>query len=491
MAWDSPILPLKESLKQSFASSILPIAPSASHLETSPASPLETSSSPPPPPLAMANFPIDPRPLTPDGFMIVLVHYLDPPDRTRVFMGALHEKCHENIAVATFFPRMDKRDFKVMARELHRELLLRHQEVMFQRHDEMDNARSLDIDREVWLILVGYPLDARSHSTIAKSIASFALLKHVHESEVLARVIAKAVLHDDRRIPPDVVISTGSGPHTRSWTVPVYLLSRQDEIQVADEEGMPQDGIAHPMPPYAPRWMGPVGDWLHDGESQGDHAPMEQDQVAPMDGQPENVLQNFNIISSNGTIPGATADFEASSGVKDPMDHDLMAEKSQSKSASTIHYAENQPKDCQAAVIPFGPAPPPVINEPEAFKVASDNKEIRLEEPKTTATYLGQDKRDGSEREEELLITDGSNFPKRSPGTDGLVVDGDQQMAEEALQLVTIAENPKPIQMVPPSTNPSPFFSQENIQALAVGFVKMDAGAVSAEAVLADDSEVE
>lgn len=78
--------------------------------------------------------------------------------------------------------------------------------VRFDRHDEVRNVRSVDVDIEVWLMLVWYPLDARSHSSIAKAISSFALLKCVQESNVLARVIVKAVVPEEARIPPDVLV---------------------------------------------------------------------------------------------------------------------------------------------------------------------------------------------------------------------------------------------------------------------------------------------
>lgn len=69
---------------------------------------------------------------------------------------------------------------------------------MFGCHDEVTNVRALDLDREVWLMLLCYPLDNRPFSSITKAISNFSLLKHVHESVVQSRVIVKAVLHDER-----------------------------------------------------------------------------------------------------------------------------------------------------------------------------------------------------------------------------------------------------------------------------------------------------
>lgn len=126
-------------------------------------------------------------------------------------------------------------------------------QVHFERHDEVVNVSALDVDREVWLMLLCYPLEARSFAAVAKSISSFALLKHIHEPEVYARLIVKAALHEDRHIPPDVVISMGSGRHTKSFTVPVYVIARQDVMIGPDEQPVPPNGIAHPVPPPAPR----------------------------------------------------------------------------------------------------------------------------------------------------------------------------------------------------------------------------------------------
>lgn len=201
---------------------------------------------------------------------------------------------------------MDKRDFSLLSRELrqvlreeHRiasstsrfSLRIKHQcfligqqvvvgeyYVMFERHDEVVNVRALDLDREVWLMLLCYPLDARSFSCIARAISNFAVLNHVHESVIQARVIVQAVLHDERRIPPDVVVSTGTGPRTESFTVPVYVLSSQNAVAIEDEQPIPPQGPPHPIPPPAPRWIGTVGNvpqgHMQAEESQVGDAPM-------------------------------------------------------------------------------------------------------------------------------------------------------------------------------------------------------------------------
>lgn len=160
----------------------------------------------------MANFAVDPRPHVPMGFNLLDVDYAWPFDRPRAFLGALTEKCNENVAIATIIPSVDKADFQTVASELRRVMQQQYRvinleiqpspigdvfvtfnsplqrqrflesppmnvdqyTVRFERHDEVANVHSVDIDREVWLMLLCYPLDARSPASIAKSISSFA-----------------------------------------------------------------------------------------------------------------------------------------------------------------------------------------------------------------------------------------------------------------------------------------------------------------------------
>jgi hypothetical protein len=71
--------------------------------------------------------------------------------------------------------------------------------VSFEKHHKGDNAREYDMDREVWLMLLGYPIDARSKASIEKSIASFA--RHVHESDALLRIVIKISMNDEKLVP--------------------------------------------------------------------------------------------------------------------------------------------------------------------------------------------------------------------------------------------------------------------------------------------------
>jgi hypothetical protein len=102
-----------------------------------------------------------------------------------------------------------------------------------------------------------YPTDGRSLSLIGKAICGFAHLLHVHLSVIVARVIVKVLVNSEQDIPDDFVISVGEAPVTRSFTVPVFILSAMDFAVGGDEELPPADGQAHHLPFLTPRWLYP------------------------------------------------------------------------------------------------------------------------------------------------------------------------------------------------------------------------------------------
>jgi len=44
------------------------------------------------------------------------------------------------------------------------------------KHDEVENARSFDLDREAWVMLVGFPEDLKNAVVIAKAVSGFGIL---------------------------------------------------------------------------------------------------------------------------------------------------------------------------------------------------------------------------------------------------------------------------------------------------------------------------
>lgn len=96
------------------------------------------------------------------------------------------------------------------------------------KHDEAENARSFDLDREAWVMLVGFPEDLKNAVVVAKAVSGFGILVHWHDSENLARVAAKVYLNDDARITDSVKVNAGLPHKSRSWTVPCYVLKKQN-----------------------------------------------------------------------------------------------------------------------------------------------------------------------------------------------------------------------------------------------------------------------
>ncbi|CAO2187980.1 unnamed protein product [Urochloa humidicola] len=192
----------------------------------------------------MASFPIDPRPHAPHGFEVIshahsvrlmevqpcamgdaYVRFLSPLERER-FLGKVYQ----------FGP---------------------HYQLHFIKHDEAVNATLQDLDREAWVMLMGFPLDARKNVEIAKAVLGFGLLRYWHDTSYEARIVVRVLLNDDAKIPHDVVVTVGVPPKARSWTCPVFALKKKSITMLPDEEPVLPNGPLHPLPAGPPRWKGP------------------------------------------------------------------------------------------------------------------------------------------------------------------------------------------------------------------------------------------
>jgi hypothetical protein len=125
-------------------------------------------------------------------------------------------------------------------------------------------------------MLLGYPFDARSTPAIVKAVSSFVMLYHIHESDVMAHIVAKVSMNSEQQVPPSIAISVGDSTKIRTWTVPVYILSTLDIAALGDEDELPPLGPLHSLAPSAARWMGLATDYQHDSESDMD------DNVTPL-----------------------------------------------------------------------------------------------------------------------------------------------------------------------------------------------------------------
>lgn len=132
----------------------------------------------------MANFVVDPRPHVPAGFSLV-DQSLRPPLRQEVFLAGCYIQANEDLAIVKLVPPVHKDDFEPLAAELRHFFSEVHRAHIFEvkpcalgdayirfgsalerdrflgpvftfgsyamsvvKHDEAENARSFDLDRE-------------------------------------------------------------------------------------------------------------------------------------------------------------------------------------------------------------------------------------------------------------------------------------------------------------------------------------------------------
>ncbi|RLM93326.1 hypothetical protein C2845_PM08G14400 [Panicum miliaceum] len=184
----------------------------------------------------MANFSMDPRPHAPPGFE-VLPH--QGPSRLYSYIAERLEVCNNDLTIAFFTPAISKRDFEPMSAALneffYQQMGVRLAEVQpspigdgfvrfstpvererfldriiefgpeyqlrFIKHDEGINVREHDLDREVWIMLMLFPNDARNNICISKAISRFGLLRYWLDTKNNARIPTKVHLNDEARIP--------------------------------------------------------------------------------------------------------------------------------------------------------------------------------------------------------------------------------------------------------------------------------------------------
>jgi hypothetical protein len=186
------------------------------------------------------------------------------------------QRAFEIVTIAHFFPRVAKEGFKSMARVLRLHMLTENNvgtldcpigdafvgfnsqlernrfldgpplnfhgySVTFVKHDEGNNASTYDMDREVWLLLLGC---------------------HVHESDglSLSHVIIKVSMSSKSMVPHLIAVGVGDGVKIKTWTVPVYVLSASSVPEMGDEDSFPPAGDLHPLPPVVARLMWPARD---------------------------------------------------------------------------------------------------------------------------------------------------------------------------------------------------------------------------------------
>lgn len=243
----------------------------------------------------MANWAVDPRPFVPKGFTVEPVQ--NPLLRHEVFMTGCYNAFNEDLAIVKLEPQVNKEDFgelklalRVFFEEMHQvrvtdiqpcplgdayvhfstplerekflglEFSFGSYVMRVIKHDDGENARSYDLDREAWVMIVAFPEDLKNGINIAKVVSGFGIL--VDWYDTLTRIVAKVYLSEFAKIPSSVKVNAGLSQKGRSWTLPCYVLKKSNLVPPPDKEAFVTLGPLHPVPVQAPHWIGfvqPVG----------------------------------------------------------------------------------------------------------------------------------------------------------------------------------------------------------------------------------------
>jgi hypothetical protein len=91
---------------------------------------------------------------------------------------------------------------------------------LFTKHNEGRNWRQIEYNREVWLMLLGFPLDYLSQENIHNSISSFGkMLTWEEDKSNRNRLLVKAHVTDLGDIPKHIVMSENDGFQGETWSI--------------------------------------------------------------------------------------------------------------------------------------------------------------------------------------------------------------------------------------------------------------------------------
>ncbi|OEL24731.1 hypothetical protein BAE44_0014248 [Dichanthelium oligosanthes] len=345
------------------------------------------------------------------------------------------------------------------------------------------------MDREVWLMLLGYPNDCRDASEIEKSLVGFGILKHVHRSTNIAHVIVKMLVNKEDDVLDEIVVSPGDSSRAPSWTVRVFILHACDLAVAADEDALPPDGPLHPMPHLEPHW----GDG--DAPVAGLNRATLSVVVNVRDGEASancsldalGTLVNDAGVAVDPELSGATADFIASSGM-DPLLFE--ADKFPSKAvqvdvpSSAILLRDALVKMADSDLlwhltkVVLDPQDRGFPVSKESANVDSDveviNKMPPLKTPRTRRA-----------RKPRAPLDVGCGCSQKAMDLDAEPLEVVLPVDVAYGALVTYKGQ------AASSGNPAPDLPLDLIQSIATSFLKMQPGAVSDEALLASSSDDE
>ncbi|CAO2143759.1 unnamed protein product [Urochloa humidicola] len=408
----------------------------------------------------------------------------------------------------------------------------------------------LELDRSVWLMLFCFPPDAKNLiSLVDKSGSSFSQLIHVHRSSSVSRVIARVLVNKDVDVPDSVTVSVGTLPCVRTWIVPVFLLSATDVVLGGDEEPISMEGPTHPMPHPAPGWMGPVGppaadvnmeDATSGAADLGDNMDRQGEREQNADNADGEVDAAVGMGYLNKSVfSGASADFAASGGIKPTSSLGPASALNQVISMLLSSLPPHPISICpfitlSVFVVDLSMQVPShfvaqsdlwffakVVVDPmevvlgekrprDVTGAASDDDDVRIvSKEEATTKDKTRCKRKARKQREPL----GPAFVRRSKRTNkslagyrnksSMPVQVEEEAqdggSEQEVEAEVILE-PSPLAVVPPimiyarladnNVEPAPFLNVDNVQAMAVGYLKMQPGSVFVAALL-DSSDDE
>jgi hypothetical protein len=128
--------------------------------------------------------------------------------------------------------------------------------ITFVKHDAAKNMRLTTFGREIWMLLLGFPLDYQTTSYIYSDVEDFGLLS-VWDNPCGNNkfVLVKVHIVDPKFVPKHIVVHQLGG-RRHSWTMPVFMLRSADwnahihDIPSPPEDPAPDNGEPHPL--YGP-----------------------------------------------------------------------------------------------------------------------------------------------------------------------------------------------------------------------------------------------
>lgn len=100
--------------------------------------------------------------------------------------------------------------------------------ISFVRHNQGRNWRRVTFNREVWLMLLGFPFDYIEEEYIDNALAPFGkMITWDHNPEFKTRLMVRARVVDLESIPHFIVLSETEGMDSDSWTIQCELVQQE------------------------------------------------------------------------------------------------------------------------------------------------------------------------------------------------------------------------------------------------------------------------